>query len=85
MGVRVERGEERSTIEKEHLLSASAEREREQKGCGGESRERRRKVNTREGAPSECYCTKREDEKLKKEPGDKKAATQVNSMNSSSP
>ncbi len=28
VGVRVERGEERSTLEKEHLLSASAERER---------------------------------------------------------
>jgi hypothetical protein len=52
VGVRVERGEERSTLEKEHLLSASVER-----------------VN----------------EKLKKQPGDKKAATQVNSMNSSSP
>jgi hypothetical protein len=28
VGVRVERGEERSTLEKEHLLSASAQRER---------------------------------------------------------
>jgi len=53
--------------------------------CGGESRERRRKVNTREGALSECYCRERENEKLKKEPGYKKAAIQVNSMNSSSP
>jgi hypothetical protein len=50
--VRVERGEEMSTLEKEHLLSASAERE---------------------------------NEKIKKEPGDKKAATQVNSMKCSFP
>jgi hypothetical protein len=28
VGVRVKRGEERSTLEKEHLLSASAQRER---------------------------------------------------------
>jgi hypothetical protein len=28
VGVRVERGEERSTLEKEHLLSATAQRER---------------------------------------------------------
>jgi hypothetical protein len=37
---------------------------REIDGFGGESRERRRKVNTREGAPSECYCTERENRRV---------------------
>jgi hypothetical protein len=31
VGVRVQRGEERSTLEKEHLLSATAHRERMRK------------------------------------------------------